>query len=400
MNKEDKKIINQLKKEQKYEEIFMKYGSKIYRKSIPKKHREKELERLAEERKYEAIYNKYGQRICNKYLIYATYEEMKEVQGDKKAKKWMLKASIIELLASIGIGNIALIPSTILIGGPIVTEITTNINSIIYKEEIQEYEKNISQYAEEIKMLELNDLQTIMKVMQDMWENSQGYATPSKDIIGYMELDLANEDGYGVCRNMASDIAKKLNEINPEYNARILHVKLESGNYECAEIERKYQEKNSYSIEIEENYKEEFNIIEELLGNHIITLVDIPDKNITLAIDPTNPGLGLYKDNKIVMFNSEEVDGLELETREYITILLKGFDGIRNIEDYINCSKNTEITFEELKNEYGIDAQNQALEVARERTFRETLKVEIDSSIIIESQSENENIQVTSEITR
>lgn len=393
MNKKDRQIIKQLKKEEKYEEIFIKYGSKIYRKSIPKVYRDCEIQKLVSEGRYEAIYNKYGQRVYNQYLIHARYEELKEAQGDLKAKKWKIKATAVEFLASIGIGNTILIPSAILIGGPIVTEIATNINSIIYKEEIQEYEKNISAYAEEIKNLELNDLQTIMKVVEDMWENSQGYAAPSKDIIGYMELDLADEDGYGVCRNMASDVAKKLNQINPEYNARTLNVKLDKGKYQCAEIERKFQGKYQIGVRSNDKKEEKYSVIEDLLGNHIITLVDIPDKNITLVIDSTNPGLGIYKDNKIMMFNSEEIDGLELETRTFITVILKGFHGIKNIKDYTSGTKNQEITYEQLKQEYGVEAQNEALKIAREKEFREMLKVQVEELDINVSQSNNVNQQ-------
>lgn len=143
--------------------------------------------------------------------------------------------------------------------------------------------------------------------------------------------------------------------------------------------------------------EEKYSVIEDLLGNHIVTLIDIPDKNVTLVIDPTNPGIGIYKDNKIMMFNSEEINGLELETRTFITVILKGFDGIKNIKDYTSGTKNQEITYEQLKQEYGVEAQNEALKIAREKEFREMLKVQVKEVDINVSQSNNVNQQ---EITR
>ena len=48
----------------------------------------------------------------------------------------------------------------------------------------------------------------------------------------------------------------------------------------------------------------EINIHKEyIIGNHAVTLVDIPEDNIILVVDTTNPSIGIYKDGSIKMFN-------------------------------------------------------------------------------------------------
>lgn len=381
MNKEDKQKIKELKKEGKYEEIFLIYGSKIYKKNIPNKYKQNELRKLAKEGRYEAIYNKYGESIYNTYLIKAQYDEIKEVKGNFRAAIWKTSAQIRNTLARMGIQLAIIAPSALMIGAPIMNQKDIQENSVKYEEEIGAYDEKISAYAEEIKALNLDDTQTIMKVVEDMWENIQGYADPSKDIPGYLELDLATEEGYGVCRNMASDVARKLNKINPEYNARTMNVKMESGKYEFADIERKIIEVNETVVQENDEKQEEQTdkIIEELIGNHMITLVDVPDQNIILVIDPTNPGLGIYKDGNIQMFNSAKEDGTELDAKKISTYLSKGFEGINTVKDYINSFKSTGMSYEELEEKYGVEAQNEALETAekKEQEFKESLKVKI-----------------------
>ena len=256
MNKETKNKIKQLRKQKKYDEIFINYGRKEYIKNTPRSYQKKEIRKLKNEGRYEDVFCKYGE---NEY----------------------------------------------------------------YEKEIEDYNENVDKYAEKVKKMQLNDLQIIMKVMDDMWNNIQGYGVPQKDIFGYMELDLATKDGYGVCRNMASDIAKKLNQINPKYNARTINVTIVAeGNYYLADIETKElglnENPEENAIGINENIEERKDTILEtgrevgkeilgkVLGNHMVTLIDIPEKDIILVADPTNPSIGLYKNGKIKMFNSDK----------------------------------------------------------------------------------------------
>ena len=100
-------------------------------------------------------------------------------------------------------------------------------------------------YGQKIKSYNLTDIQNIMKLMDDMWRNIKGYGEPRIDLISYPGLDLATEDAIGVCRNMADDMARKLNAINEEYNARSITVYFGDGNYETANIEQNVIEEDS-----------------------------------------------------------------------------------------------------------------------------------------------------------
>ena len=107
-----------------------------------------------------------------------------------------------------------------------------------------------------------------------------------------------NEEGYGVCRNMASDLAKKLNEINPKYNAKTLIVYKDMKSMKRANIDRKI-DSTTIQTQGEQNKNHIVEVNKYIYGNHMITLVDIEKDNVTLALDPTNPSIGVYKDGKI-----------------------------------------------------------------------------------------------------
>ena len=70
-----------------------------------------------------------------------------------------------------------------------------------------------------------------------------------------MELNLGTEEGIGVCRHMATDVARKLNAINPNYNARTLNVNMsDSGRLDMANIKRNIiQDNATVSRENQEN---------------------------------------------------------------------------------------------------------------------------------------------------
>lgn len=334
MDKINKEKIEKLMKEQKYDEIFVGFGKKAYDEYAPTSHRIKDLNKLEAEGRYDDIYNKYGKN--NKLLKKAMFNEIKEERGNIAAYLWSLKQSIYAILKKTGIITSAgLLGLGVLL--PTTTTLTKSENSKKYEAEIEQYNDNIEEYAKEVQTMQLSDIQIFMKVMDDLWENIQGYKKPEKDIRGFWELDLATEDGYGVCRNMASDIARKLNEINSEYNARTMVVTMgETGYYEMADIERQILEedetvqneadkKENIREEIKENIQgKEEKIKNSIFPNHMVTFVDIPHENLTLVLDPTNPGIGTYINEKIIMLNSEKGDGLQFRTNEiWDAILMK-----------------------------------------------------------------------------
>ncbi len=401
MNKETIEKIKELKKQKKYNDIFVKYGKKAYIKNTPSQYRKRELKKLKKEGKYLDIYNKYGEGEYNKLLLHARTQEIKETQGSLKAYSWNALQKMKMFMKKIGLYS-AIGLTEIALGTSSIAQMSINENTVKYEKEIETYDDHISEYAEEIKAMHLNDLQTIMKVTDDMWKNIKGYATPEKDILGYLELDLATEDGYGVCRNMANDVAKKLNKIDERYNARILNVEIVEGEYHLADVERKVLETGE-ETSIPEEDNPIIKALQSMTGNHMITLVDIPEKDVTLVVDPTNPSLGVYANGKIKMFNSDK----EYDTKETSTMLFFGSEQAQKVGESFIKSFISGTSYEELKQEYGLKKQNEALQYVRnlekeqeekEKTekekFKESLKVENKPQVNEKSQNNNtENVK-------
>jgi len=380
MNRKEKKIIRQMKKNREYDKIFIEYGRDIYKKYVPAKYRKRDKNKLKKEGKYEDIFNKYGEREYNKLLVKAMYDDIKQEKGKISAGVWRAKKGLVKFAKKIGFLSLLsfLEISTLFISS---SQDQIDDNKIKYEEEIEKYDENIAKYAKEVKNMNLSDIQIFMKVMEDMWSNIQGYATPEKDISGFYELDLATSDGYGVCRNMASDIAKKLNKINPQYNARTLIVEMgNEGSYEIADIERNIYETNeTVKEEQQEENTDSNNFWQNIIGNHMVTLVDVAEDNLTLVLDPTNPGLGMYIKGKVVMFNS---NGVDFDGKEYINSIMNGEEGFhRTVEGFFESYKIPKLSIEEIKEKYGIEAQNAAIEQVKykknieKNKFKEDIRV-------------------------
>ena len=122
----------------------------------------------------------------------------------------------------------------------------------------------------------------------------------------------------------------------------------------------------------------------------MVTFVDSPEDNLTLVLDPTNPGIGIYTEGKIVMLNSDKENGLNFETKAYMDAVFTkgGIEGVtEEIEDYLKSFRNPNLTKEEIVEKYGIEAQNQALEDLKSKSiinnttsskdkFKQSLKVD------------------------
>lgn len=321
MDINQKEAIRKLKQEKKYDQIFIDYGRLAYENYVPIQYRAEDLSKLIKEKRYEEIFNKYGEKIYKEIAEKSMFKEIKAAKGNIRAILWKIRHEVKKLGIRLGVAflGITAISST-------ENHLVIQVNKVKYESEIEEYNKKISDYAKKINSMNLSDIQIFMKVIDDMWNNIKGYARPEKNIWGYLELDLATEEGYGVCRNMASDIAKKLNEINPEYNARTINVKInKDGIYEIADVNVKILN-HGQEIQNEEEKEKVFDfdkIITDISGNHVVTLVDLQKDNITLVLDPTNPGIGIYKNGKITMFNSDKENGIKFIPKEYSTATLK-----------------------------------------------------------------------------
>ena len=380
-----KEEIKRLKKEKNYEEIYRKFGSKEYVKNTPSSYRKKDLNKLVKEGKFEDIYSKYGKKVYNNLLSRAKYQEIKENKGRKSAISWRIKRSLKLTGLYLGIAS-----STFTLSLPVLNASTTKENEIKYEKEIKNYDNKIKKYAEEVNELKLNDVQVFMKVIDDMWNQIKGYKNPELDLTGFMELDLASEDGYGVCRNMASDVARKLNEINPDYNARTLVVNMgHDGQYKLADVKRKILEENE-TVDTDSSSRAVQNKMSDILGNHMITLVDVKSDNLIVVLDPTNPGIGIYQNGKIEMLNSVKGNELNFDTRKFTTFITSnGYkDGAESVIDFADSYQESKLSPKQIEEKYGLDAQNQALKEVRKieeakanknlsdkESFKESLKV-------------------------
>lgn len=221
---------------------------------------------------------------------------------------------------------------------------------------ISEYERYVDDYLESIDFTGLSDLEIFMKLMQ--YEHQEMlYGTPEQEITGYYRVQML--DGKGVCRNIADDLAYRLNLINPEYNAKMICVNSSYGNWikndDKMQIDPDYNFNNE---EIDKDNKGLEEIKKKLFPNHAVTMINIPGEDYSLILDPTNSGIGVISKGKIDMFNS---DNENYYVTELSNALLMGYDIRFSTELNELKSYFTKHSLEELNELYGLDAQNEAI---------------------------------------
>ena len=428
MDNFDKEEIKKLKKDKNYEEIYQKYGQKVYIKNVSSRYKKEDLKKLSKEGRYMDIYNKYGRDTYNKYLVQAQAREIREEKGLLSSVLFRIKSKTREIALGLGIFTAITVPTFTVIGAESTKKSIEEIQAT-YEEEIRENDEEIAKYAQEVRDMELNDTQIIMKVMDDMWERIDGYGTPSEehDKTGILELALTDEKAQGVCRNFATDNAKRMNAINPKYNARVVTVYVDQDSYsELADIERNIIEDNETVVKDESEKSETEEVFDELLvksfGNHMVTLVDIPERNVTLVMDPTNPGIGVYINGKIeeIPYGTYIIEMLnpkgtevsdkyaKMSVKEWTTSVISrgGIDGINDtlkdmIKSYLH-SDNLDEVVDGLIDEFGLEAQNDALQFVRQKKEEKSIQDSVskymeqkgtfDESIKVNLTSEQKNI--------
>lgn len=315
----DIKIISQLLKSKNYDEIYKRYGKFMYKLF--------EISRISQEVKYEGgtkfddlkqiidVHLKEIFYFCVIYLTYLFLAMPNDVQKDIKA-----------------------------------TARNENIDRI------SEYEIYVDDYLESIDFTGLSDLEIFMKLMQ--YEHQEMlYGTPEQEITGYYRVQML--DGKGVCRNIADDLAYRLNLINPEYNAKMICVNSSYGNW--VKNDDKMQIAPDYNFnneEIDNDNKGLEEIKKRLFPNHAVTMINIPGEDYSLILDPTNSGIGVISNGKIDMFNS---DNENYYVTELANALLMGYDIRFSTELNELKSYFTKHSLEELNELYGLDAQNEAI---------------------------------------
>lgn len=315
----DIKIIFQLLKSKNYDEIYKRYGKFMYKLF--------ETSRISQEVKYEGgkkfddlkqiidVHIKEIFYFCVIYLTYLFLAMPNDVQKDIKA-----------------------------------TARNENIDRI------SEYERYVDDYLESIDFTGLSDLEIFMKLMQ--YEHQEMiYGTPEQEITGYFRVQML--DGKGVCRNIADDLAYRLNLINAEYNAKMICVNSSYGNW--VKNDDKMQIAPDYNFnneEIDNDNKGLEEIKKRLFPNHAVTMINIPGEDYALILDPTNSGIGVISNGKIDMFNS---DNENYYVTELANALLMGYDIRFSTELNELKSYFTKHSLEELNELYGLDAQNEAI---------------------------------------
>ena len=390
-------IEDRFSKEQvfkKFQLIYIKYGKEAYGKYVPRKYKEDTLTYLYKNNCFLNIYEQFGELEIKEHLDEIMAEDIKQETGSKiKATLSRVKYIFLKKFAPSAMAVTLAFPALI------TTYAEKNINeeNKEHAQKIAEYIDDIKEYGEEVRSYNLTDLQNIMIVMDDMWTRIKGYGKPELDLLGYAGIDVSKEGGIGVCRNMADDFVRRINEINPEYNARKITVYTTEGEYKPADIdvriarteenvilnfdaegnpienpEKDTEEKTEQNeVPIEENEsKIEITIdTKKIFGNHVVVIMTIPEDNIELIVDPTNAGIGIYKNGQITLFNSGKENPLTLKVKE-LGAMMYGVESVAQVP--LNIVKSISIKdTEKYSKKYGIESQNEALQTVRKMRSNE-----------------------------
>lgn len=384
------KLLYKLLKEKKYDEIYDTFGSLTYVFFADIKHKKQDVARLIQNNDYKTLFEKYGlnepfiskkyNKHFNKLLSDGNYNEIISIYGydfyenhkykiiksglsretGSKVKansvvfKEMVKDSMRCVLKNSYIFIFAL---NILIAQLRTSIYLESVNE--YKNVLEIYNSKIDEYAEYINSLDIdNDLDIVMKVMNDMWNEIDGYGVAENESVGLYRIAFAENNNAGVCRNLADDFSARLNRINPEYKADTLVVEANFDYYtseSTANIDFRFAD--GYVHEGSESSNENY------LGNHMVSTFKPLDKNYTLVVDPTNPSIGIIMNGKIYMFSTLEGKGLDFKPLGQLFFSLENYYGNTMYDFYKSIflyTSNEKV--EELNKLWGMDAQNKSLE--------------------------------------
>lgn len=393
MDKTNREIIKGIKKDLRerklskqdkieyYNSIYQIYGSKIYKSVTPSNIKKKDIKCLLKSGKFEDIYTKYGDSIYRENIDYMRakdieFETCSNLRGILYRINSFIKKNVVIPLLGLSFA----LPTS----SAVMFKMEKYEEEKNHLKEIEDYIDNIESYADSVKKMNLSKPEILMKVTKDMWSNIRGYGTPKKDLTFYPGLDLADSDGAGVCRNMADDVSRKLNAIDEDFNARVLNVYVSGSGYKISNIDTKILEKEDENSneEISNDNDDLFNNIIKVTGNHAVVVLNITEDNATLILDPTNPGIGILKDGKIISFNTTKDSSL----KENITPILNYFttDESFDLSKQLLCSfKETNLSLDELEKKYGLDAQNDILKslAEKEMSFKDSLVIDLGNNI-------------------
>lgn len=222
-------------------------------------------------------------------------------------------------------------------------------NAYTYCDELVLYNDFINNYAEYINSLGLNDLEIFLKIIKDQWADIDGYGKAENLIGGYYRLTF-QEEGKGVCTSFSDDFTAKINAINPKYNARNLIVYMDEINVDkdIVNIDRNILSNSTQSDK---------NLFRKIYGNHMVSVVEIPEQNLTLVVDPTNLFIGKYVNGKIKIFNVDE-DFIDVRYNFSSHYTTKSYLELFN--EYLSTYREISTGGEDVANLYGVNAQKEA----------------------------------------
>ena len=136
-------------------------------------------------------------------------------------------------------------------------------------------------------------------------------------------------------------------------------VSFDDANYVC--VDQGFKENET--VDTDSSSRDVQNKMSDILGNHMITLVDVKSDNLIVVLDPTNPGIGIYQNGKIEMLNSVKGNELNFDTRKFTTFITSnGYkDGAESVIDFADSYQESKLSPEQIEENYGLDAQYQAL---------------------------------------
>lgn len=255
----------------------------------------------------------------------------------------------------------------------------------LHKSDIADYNKYLVEYSNYIKDLDLNDLNLIIKLMYDQHDMVDYIDEDKNEIDGYERVSLL-KNKKGACRNFADDFTAKINAVNPLYNAYNISIYALFNN-NCTEIdtidikrklfpeaqieksesicENKKEDNSEYLISnFSESDKKILRFMKKYNGNHKVSAINIPGKNLKLVVDPQNLLIGVLNNGKIKLFNHGIVNTFKYKANG--TFCTDGKTVKESVKNHWKTYYDMgDISFEELNSMYGYEAQKEALEYVK-----------------------------------
>lgn len=231
------------------------------------------------------------------------------------------------------------------------------------KEIIDEYDKNLEEYVANIDTSNMDDFEIIMTVMNYIRSNTQyGFDYDVDEITNYSRLVLNDQNNIGVCRHMTDKFTTIMNLINPDYEAHNLYVDLNNNcdTLETCNIEQPISQKFIEDVASGDNNIEQSSIENKIMGDHVVSILKPIDANYYLVVDVTNPSIGVLKDGKIYMFNSNDYSFIEY--RPIIQYILNINNSFADVNKDFILSNFQNVNLDKLSKMYGLEMQNKVLE--------------------------------------